>query len=308
MKKPSTAVIGVGNMGKKHVKTYSEIQDINLVAVVDIDEEAGKKVAKDYNCRFYSTHTEMIEKEKLDIVSVATPTSTHKEIAVDCMNKKINVLLEKPISDSLEDAREIMECVIKNNVKLMVGYVERFNPAVIKLNEIIKDGHLGKVKYAVFKRVGPLPPQARESNVILDLATHDIDLSNFLFEKFPKIAACHKAMIKSKHMYDSLSLILCYKPDAYSLIETNWITPIKIRELKITGNSGYAELDFINQTLVCINNDGKKREITISKEQPLRLEILAFINCVKFNLEPEVTLRQSVDTLRTALEAMEWSD
>ena len=133
----NAAVIGVGNMGQHHARNYSEITGVNLVAVADIDPTIGEPLAKRFNSAYYKNYQEMLEKEKIDVVTIAVPTKYHKKVALDCINKKINILLEKPIAGSVSEAKEIVAAAKTKGVKFTVCHIERFNPAVLKLKEMI---------------------------------------------------------------------------------------------------------------------------------------------------------------------------
>ena len=176
-------VIGIGNMGSNHARIYSEMS--NLAAVSDVNEELGKKVSEKFKCKFYKDYKEMLEKEEIDAVSIVVPTSFHKKVALDVIEYGIPFLLEKPIADTLENANEIINKAKEKKVRFMVGHIERFNPAVIKLKELLDNFELGEINSIICRRVGVIPPKVRDTNVIIDLAVHDIDIFNFLLNKKP---------------------------------------------------------------------------------------------------------------------------
>ena len=315
------AVIGLGNMGKHHARIYSQISTSNLVAVADVDRFCGKSVSERNNCRFYADFKDMIKSEDIDAVSIAVPTFMHKEIALYCIQRGIHVLLEKPIAATLEEASDINHAAEDKGVILQIGHIEHFNPAVLKLIEIIDQGTLGQLLTIVVRRVGITPPQIRDSNVIIDLAIHDIELCNYLTNKLPEKVYCRAGTSFLPDREDFADFFLEYD-GVNVLIQSNWVTPVKIRQMQLTGTKGYAELDFIEQklsvaeTVVESNYDdfgsfivklgqSQMLDIPVSREEPLKLEIEHFIDCITKMKRPHIDGKRAIDALKVALEAWE---
>lgn len=286
-----TAVIGVGNMGINHARIYSQIS--RLVAVSDINEKVGRKVAKAYHAKFYLDYQTLLADNKIDAISVVVPTQFHKQITINCLENKVPVLVEKPISSTIEEAEEMIKISNENNTFLMVGHVERFNPAVVKLKKLIDQGKLGKIINLLAIRVGIAPPHISNSNVVLDLGIHDVDVFNFLLNDFPNSKKIIKKKLFKNNIADSASLLLEYS-NATAIIQTNWITPIKMRKLYVTGTEGFAELDYISQKIIFYNKiinaktDGNfyeflsvsknlTKEVFVSKKEPLKEELIYFL-------------------------------
>ncbi len=313
-----TAVVGAGNMGKHHARVYTELKGSNLVAIVDTNGKA-KEDAKRLGCNFYKSCNELIENEKPDAVSVCVPTSMHHKIASELIQAGVNVLIEKPISSSVSEANNLVDLSKKHNVKLMVGHIERYNPAVQKLKEIIKAGQLGEITSLLARRVGLFPPQIKDMNVIIDLAVHDIDIFGYLLEKQPiEIFSNSGKAIGNREDY--ASILLKYN-GASGLIEANWITPVKIRLLNVTGTKGYAELNYITQNLVVHESNYEKghdqfgdfvlkfgeprrTEVHVEKQEPLKLELQHFLECIKSNKTPITSGEDALKTLDIALKAI----
>lgn len=292
MKRIKVGIIGVGNMGKNHARVYSEIA--NLVAIADINKEVGLEIANKYNTRLYQNYKKMIQEESIDAISVAVPTFLHKDIVLNTLEKNIPTLVEKPIAGNLADARSMLKCAKRYKTLLVVGHVERFNPAVIKLKKIIDEGRLGKIISLLALRVGINPPNSSASDVAFDLGIHDVDVFNFLLGRFPEKKKVLKTKLFSKNTADSSILLLEYG-SITGTIQTNWITPVKMRKLYVSGVEGYAELDYIQQKLILYDKilntrfDGSfyelvslsanpKKEIYISKKEPLKEELRNFIS------------------------------
>ena len=316
MDKLNTAVIGVGNMGIHHARILSQIS--NLVAIADVNKQRLKEVAELYNCNSYADYNEMLENEKLDHVSIVAPTHLHKKVTIDVVNRKINALLEKPIATSIGEAKEIYKAVKNSGVKFTVGHVERFNPAVIKLKEILTNGDLGEILSIITRRVGTAGSPVSYENIIVDLAIHDIDVVNFLLnrDKPDKTASfIGKSAINNREDYADIML---RHGNTNVMIQVNWITPIKIRILSVNGSKAYAELNYITQELKLykmgyikeydsfgkfVLKYSKPDEINIhvEKDEPLKLELKSFLECIKDNGQPLVTIGQSMNALEIAL-------
>lgn len=316
--KLKTAVIGVGNMGAKHLRVYSEIPKVKLVAICDLNRKLGNTLAKKFNIRFYKDYKRMVNREKLDIVSICVPTSSHYQVAKKCLEGKLNVLLEKPIVRNLQEAEELLRLAKEKKVKFLVGHIERYNPAVKKLKEMINGGDLGKITAIIARRVGGFPPQIRDINIAVDLAIHDIDIVNYLLDELPTDVYVNKQKIHIKKREDSVEFFLKYKT-ASAYIQANWITPVKIRKLNITGTEGYLEMDYITQKIefyksnyekfkkqvgdfsdyILRFSEPDKIDISVAKKEPLMEEILFFIDCVVNNVE--IDSQFAIDALKIAL-------
>jgi UDP-N-acetylglucosamine 3-dehydrogenase len=227
------------------------------------------------------------------------------------------VLIEKPIADTVENAKEIIEAAKRNRVKIAVGHVERFNPGVQRLKSMMKKGELGTITTVLARRVGVFPPQIKDANVIIDLAVHDIDVLNYLLGKTPiRIhAEAGKALINRREDYADILL----KYDGINaFVQVNWITPIKIRSLAITGTKGYAEINYVTQKLVLYKSKYEKEfetfddivrfaepeivKVKVRKSEPLKEELKDFISCIKSNKQPLVSGEDGLKALELALE------
>jgi UDP-N-acetylglucosamine 3-dehydrogenase len=311
----NVAVIGIGNMGKNHARVYYELENTNLIAISDVDDKEG--IAKKFHCKFYRDYHQMLEREDIDGVSIAVPTALHKKVALDCIEKKVHILVEKPLSNSLEDAEAIIEAAKSKKVKLMVGHIERFNPAVQRLRELLVQNKIGEPTSIIARRVGVFPPQIKDANVIIDLAVHDIDIFNFLLERNPVevYAKAGRALDTEREDYAVLTLDYGGIP---CVVQVNWITPVKIRTLAVTGIKGYAELNYITQELKIYESIyekthdsfgdfvfkfGSPREIRfeVEKKEPLKVELKHFAECVEKDKEPMVGGRDALNALKLAL-------
>lgn len=313
------AVIGLGNMGKHHARVYSQLNSCNFVAVSEINSLRGKTISNKYDCHFYKDFKNMVENEAIDAVSIAVPTHLHKEVALFCINKGKHVLLEKPIAATLAEADKICNAAHDKELILQIGHIEHFNPAVLKLIEMLDQDILGELLTIVVRRVGITPPQIKDSNVIIDLAIHDIELCNFLTNKLPKEVYCRAGTGILPDREDFADIFLDYD-GVNVLIQSNWITPVKIRQMHLTGTKGYAELDFIEQklsiaetvvehdyddfgTFVVKLGQSKMLDIPVVRDEPLKLEIKHFLNCITKEETPHIDGKSAIDALWVALKA-----
>lgn len=276
----NVAVIGAGNMGKHHVRNYSEIGIANLVAVSDINEELGRAIADEYGCKYYKDYKEMLDKEHLDAVTIVVPSRFHHEVGLEVIKRGIHVLMEKPIAMTDSEALDLINAANEHKVKLMIGHVERFNPAIVKLKEVIDAGELGKVVSITAKRVFVMPGQIRDANVLVDLAVHDIDIISHLLGTYPDRVVANGGRAHLEKRDDHAEILLSYG-DASGFVEVNWVTPVRIRRLEVTGTGGYAEVDYLTKSLTLYPSNVTKTSVadyedllvTFGKPEKLEVEI-----------------------------------
>lgn len=295
-------VIGVGTMGINHARIYAELPGVQLVGVADINEQQVRSVAERYGCQAYKDYRGLFEKD-LHLVSIVVPTTMHYEVASYAIERKVNVLIEKPVAQSLEQVDLLLEAASKNNVKVMVGYIERFNPVVSKLKELIKQGMLGEVISLSAKRVGPYNPRIRDVGIILDLGTHDIDVMSYLSGSPVKRVYAVAGSIFHNHE-DHAIITLVFKNGTSGVIDTNWLTPHKLRKLTVVGSKGIAEIDYQEMSLKLFDREWI-REGKIEQKEPLKCELEHFLDCVRFNKEPLVGLKEGRHSLAVALAAVQ---
>jgi UDP-N-acetylglucosamine 3-dehydrogenase len=289
-------------MGKNHARLYSELSNVELIGVSDVNETLAASVAQSYGCKPFADYRDLL-KEDLNVLSIAVPTTLHKKVALDAIQKGINVLVEKPIADTVENADEIIKAAREKGVKLMVGHVERFNPAIMKLKELIDSGLLGNVVSISAKRVGLYNPRIKDVGIIIDLGTHDIDIMSYLYgEGVKEVYASAGSVV---HSYEDHAIItLNFGSGSSGVIDTNWLTPHKVRNLTVIGSKGIAEVNYIERTLRIFDQEWV-RDAKIEKEEPLKLELLHFIDCVQHDKKPLVSGKEGKHALEVALAAIE---
>jgi UDP-N-acetylglucosamine 3-dehydrogenase len=278
-------------MGRNHLRLLSESQDFELVGVVD----AGRTIPVPDGARFASDMKEL-RSMNFDVAFVATPTATHRDIALELIGMKKHVLIEKPIASSFTLGREILKAASDAGVKIAVGHVERFNPAVRKVREVIRGGWLGDPIHFSFTRVGGYPETILVgNNVLIDLAVHDIDVLRSLVGPVRVEASlCHSSW--KPGILDTAEIMLEASSGPTASVHVNWITPTKIRSLRITGTRGVCIVDYILQTCELYGGNLTQRveptsidsfeslvehyrstdrvSFGVPKEEPLRIQML----------------------------------
>ena len=290
-------VVGLGMMGQHHARVYSQL-GYNLVGVVDADMKRAKETGEKYGASYYTDYSELIS--QVDAVSIVVPTTLHRQIATEFMGQGVHCLVEKPIASTLEEAQDMIRVAEENHVKLAVGHIERFNPAVQKLKEIIDEGTLGQLMIISTRRVGPFVPRIRDVGIIIDTATHDIDVARYLAGSEP-VNVFSKAG-RFQHPKEDHAIVVLDFGNTVASIEVNWFTPHKVRSLVATGSEGIAYLDYIEQELT-VHNSQSTQVIKVEKGEPLKLELSHFLGCVRNGEKPLVDGTEGLRVLEIALEA-----
>ncbi len=317
------AVVGVGAMGKNHVRVYQEMPEVDLVAIVDQNRALAEKVSRIYKVPVYTDYQTMVEREKPQAVSIAVPTRAHFKVVNDLLMAGVHVLVEKPISATLDEARELVATAKNEGLVLMVGHIERFNPAVIELKRRIARGDLGRVFQIHARRLGPFPPRIQDVGVVMDLATHDLDIMRYLTESdVIRVFAESKRELHTSNE-DLFVGTLRFEDDTVGLLEINWLTPTKIRELYVTGERGMFRVDYITQDLYLFENaetnghdwsplsllrgfsEGSMVQFAIKKKEPLRAELEAFISHIHDGNLPIVNGQDAEAALMLAMALVE---
>lgn len=300
------AVIGVGNMGQNHARVYAEMDDVELVAVSDPNQESLNRMAQRHRVRTYIDYRVMLDREQLDLVSIVVPTRHHFVVAHDVLSAGVPVLLEKPIAATVEEGCMLIGAARQMGVMLTVGHIERFNPAITKLKEQLRLGMLGRIYQIHVTRLSPFPERIQDVGVVIDLATHDLDIIHYLTDA--NIVRLHAEVGRRLHTAheDMLSAILRFDNDILGVLDINWLTPTKVREISVIGERGMFVASYLTQDLVLYENDaapqgnawhelavmgvseGRSIHFKINKREPLRVELDAFATAVRRGDSPPV--------------------
>lgn len=306
MSRLKAAVIGVGGIGQHHARNYREIPDVDLIAVCDSDEAALARVTTGFGMVTFTSYETLFKELKPDLVSIAVPTVLHFEVAMQALEHGIHVLVEKPISSTYDQAMELIEAAESRDLCLTVGHIERFNPAVSEVKKRIEAGELGQIFQIHAQRLSPFPMRIQDVGVVLDLAPHDIDIMRYLLGA--DVAHIHAELTRRIHRTheDMLSGTLRFDNGTIGVLDINWLTPTKVRELRIIGEGGMYIVNYLTQELYWYKNaetlngwdtlgilhgvgEGDMIKVFIQKKEPLRAELEAFANAVKNNSAPLVS-------------------
>ncbi|MDG5821735.1 Gfo/Idh/MocA family oxidoreductase [Natronococcus sp. A-GB7] len=300
----AVGVIGVGTMGQHHARVYDDLEEATLVGVFDVDAERARAVAERHGTVAVGLETLL---EQVDAVSVAVPTAHHHSVATTCLDAGVPVLVEKPVVDDPEDGRELLARADAAGVPVQVGHVERFNPAVETLAEIVEG--LSVVAVAA-RRLGPPPARRIEDSAVLDLMIHDIDVVLALLGEEPVgVTGCSAA--GNRHAGALLEF-----PEAMASLTASRLTQRKVRTLEIVAERCLVTVDYLEQSIeihrrsvpeyveraegVRFRHESLIERVRVPNDEPLRNELASFLEAVRTGSTPEVTIDDGLAALEIA--------
>lgn len=318
-KKVRVAVIGAGNMGSNHLRNYSLLPEFELVGLADPNPET-EVLAGTFNTDYFADYINMLDAVHPEAVSIVVPTPYHAEVATEVIKRGIHCLIEKPITSTIEEADALIKLAKKQDIVFTVGHIEHYNPLIRQLKKMLDEKKVGTVSSVVCKRVGGFPTVEPKTDVIIDLAVHDIDIISFLLGSQPKSLHSHASRTHHSNQADSAEILMDYG-HASGFVQANWLTPVKIRTIAVTGSEGYIEGNYITQelefykhnmqrvegfsNLVLKMGEPERQIIKVDFEEPLAVELKAFY--ARIRGDTEVHLVEPADAreaLRLALEAV----
>lgn len=315
----NVAVVGAGAMGMNHLRVLQDIADdsVRLVGVAESQEPVLACAVRRYHVAGFADYRRMIFETCPDLVAVVVPTHLHYEVASYALERGIHVLIEKPITTTEEEALALIDLEHRHGVTITVGHVERFNPAVIALKRLLASGSLGQIFSLHARRIGPYPPRIRDVGVALDLATHDLDAMRALIgSEVERVYAETQRRVERQHE-DLLFGIIRFANGAVGMLDVNWITPTKVRELSVTGEHGMFLANYLTQELYFYENDyspttwdalrtqmgvseGTMTRLKVEKVEPLHAEYEDIIAALGAGRSPTVTAEDGLAVLRLA--------
>ncbi len=321
MSKPPirVAVIGAGNMGRNHLRTYARMDNVKIVAIVDVNKKTAE-LAKEYGALFLENYAPLLEDNAVDAVSIVVPTPLHHNIGLDFIKHSIHCLVEKPIASTVSEAEALIAEAERQGVVFTVGHIERYNPMIQKLKKLVDDKEIGEITSIITRRVGGFPAIEPKTDVIVDLAVHDIDVISYLLGKQPTKIYGHGSKTLHSHKIDSAELLLDYG-NASGFVQANWITPVKVRNIAVTGTTGYVEGNYITQELTYykhtmskknagfknfVSSFGEPERYHVSEDpkEPLAIELQAFIDKISGGSPELVPPTAARDALAVVLQAI----
>ncbi len=299
----NVAVIGTGTWGVHYARIANETPGIILKYVCDTDKEKGMRIARMYNTLFVKDYKAIIEDPYIEAVIIATPLEFHYSITKECLIKGKHVLVEKPICKNVDEAEKLLTLAREKELVLMVGHVMRFSPPITKLKELVKKGEFGNIRFMYANRMGLMTPRS-DCGVIYDFAVHDFDIMNYIIKGMPiQITATGMSYIGNGQFEDAAFVNLVYPNKVIANVSVSWLTPVKSREFWLIGDKKSAKVDAVANTLTIYNKTivpsadsfGSFNLLTkiggahmpyIPNTEPLKLEVMHFMECVNKNKRP----------------------
>lgn len=285
------AVIGVGHLGKEHARIYSQMPQVELVGVVDIDQQRAKEVASRYGT------SPTVDIDKIDAASVVVPTDKHFEVAKELLERGKNVLIEKPMTRDLKEARQLLDLAKRRNLFIQVGHVERYNPIIQSLVKLVK-----RPRFIEIHRLSPFTPRGTEVGVVLDLMIHDIDIVLGLVKDSVKHIDAIGVNVLTPYE-DIANARITFRNGCVANLTSSRVSPERMRKIRVFQENSYTSIDYYKQEGVCYyKKDGKilKEDLTVGKEEPLKLELEDFVDSVLNGRKPLVSGEDAVKVMEVA--------
>lgn len=311
MTKIRTAVIGVGSLGQHHARNFSELQedlDIEFVGVCDADESRAKEIAAKNECDYFADWDELIG--NVDAVSIVTPTETHSEIACSFLEKGVHCLVEKPVARTLAEVDKIIASAEKSGAKIMVGHLERYNPAMVALRP-----HVTNPLYFEIHRVSPFPNRSLDVDVVLDVMIHDLDAIQWLVGDDIKPASIHAVGIPIiSDKVDAANARIEFENGAVANITASRVGTEKLRKTRFYQTNSYVVLDYVTKfaSVTSLNAEAAHpllginvNRLEVEDVEPLRAELSDFIQSVVEDKTPKITVQDGRRALDLALQVLD---
>jgi UDP-N-acetylglucosamine 3-dehydrogenase len=311
---------GLGSMGRNHLRVVSGHPETVLAAVADPDGAALAAAVAQTGAAGFSDPLAMVREAAIDAAIVAAPTTAHVPLALAAIERGIPVLVEKPLAATHAEALRIVAAASAAGVAVQVGHVERYNPAVLRLGELLREGWLTTIYAIVSRRAGPFPARIRDVGVTVDLATHDADMLSWVAGERPLRAYAELAQRKHASHEDLLFGLLHFPSGATGMLDVNWLTPAKRRQLVVIGEEGMFELDYLTQRLTFTKSDlahqqliagyaptfaGDVLDIEVQTHEPLQAQLDAFVHAIRTGERPYVDGEDGAWAVRIATALLE---
>lgn len=319
-------VIGTGVMGRNHVRVLREIPEVELIGVVDRDLRRAEEVGRRYGVPAYDDSTDVFSRLHPDAAIVAVPTQRHHDVALAAIRHGVHVLVEKPIATTVEQGEEMVAEAHRYGVALTVGHVERFNPAVIELKRRMDAGDLGRIFMIHSRRLSPFPRRIMDVGVAADLASHELDMMHYLTGAAGQIVGSAVSQVLHPTHEDIVFGVLRFPEGVLGILDVNWVTPTKIRDISVTGERGMFTVNYLSQELFFFSNSGAQESaatgswlpghdftvdegdmvrLHIPRREPLLAELESFLAAAASGMRPVVDGADGVEALRLSLALVE---
>ncbi len=306
MRKLGVAVVGTGQWGKNHARVYHELPSTELMAICDVNADRAKAMAAQYGVKAYSDSAEMLKDTSIEAVNVCTWSTVLADEALKVLNSGRHVLVEKPMATTPEQAEKLVQTAQENGLHVTVGFLMRFIPGLQMIRESIENKKIGDLVCVTAKRVSQWPERIGDVGVLKDTAIHDIDVMRFISKQDPVTVYAKMGSMKHRKFEDFAQIMLTYKDGKSAFIESNWLTPYKTRLLTVTGSDAIVKLDYITQDL-WIEQQTQTLQPRIPFQEPLKMELQHFVDCIVEKKKPLVTGEDGVRALKVATAAIQSS-
>ncbi|MCS7142612.1 MAG: Gfo/Idh/MocA family oxidoreductase [Aigarchaeota archaeon] len=292
-------VIGTGWWGRHHVRVLGDLPGVVVGVICDLNPERAAEVAKRYSIKKYTRdYRAVLRDDEIDAVTICTPSITHSEICKEALRAGKDVLVEKPMAENVKSALEILDTVRSTGKSVMVGFIERFNAGVKYASNLMRENGIGEVLSIYGRRIGPWPVRIGDVGAVMDTAIHDIDLSIMMMGRIPSMI--YAAGGSLRHIYeDHVQALLNFNDGKCAIIEANWLTPRKKRELRVTGSEGVVHIEFLTPEVTVERSNGSYVP-NLTNEEPLRSELMHFTESLRRDIKP---VPNEVDGLRALIVA-----
>lgn len=304
------AVVGVGSLGQHHARNYAANPNCELVAVVDSDRKTAEKIAKQYDTQGLTDFRELFG--KVDAASIVVPTVYHHRIAKEFLLNDVHLLVEKPITSTVAEAHELIDLARERQRILQVGHIERFNGAIVRLRQIVT-----RPAFIEAHRLGPYDPRVKDVGVVLDLMIHDLDIIlNMVNSRVKSVEAAGVGVYGDKE--DIANARIHFENGCIANLTASRVTPMRKRKIRVWQKNAYISIDYIEQEVELFrrvrvpnpepgmpNISVVRTKEKIPKEEPLKLELAHFLECVQQGREPLVKGEHGRDALELAVEISE---
>lgn len=284
-------------MGRNHARVYSLIEGVELAAIYDADFARAQEIAEEFGAVAVDTLEAFAE--ACDLASVAVPTVAHLKVGGELMEKGIHVLMEKPIAPNVEEAQELVDIAAKSDRILQIGHIERFNPVMRELEK-----KLNRPKFIEAHRLSPFPNRSMDIGVVLDLMIHDLEIILHLVNS-PVASIDGVGVPVLTKSEDIANARIRFENGCVANITASRISPERLRKIRVFQDDGYLSLDYQTQSGEMYWKEGmaiEKKEVEVEKDEPLKLELAAFVESVRDGKTPAVTGQQGAKALEIALE------
>ena len=307
------AVVGTGRMGQNHLRIYDLLKNVTIAGIVEVDSVTAGSMARHYGCPVFESVEQLVG--KVDAVSVCVPSAQHRAVGGVLLESGINCLIEKPLAISEEDCQSLIGAAARGHCALLVGHVERFNPAVQQLSELLEAGH--RVHAIDARRMSWASSRITDVDVVLDLMVHDLDIVLWLTNKRIEEIAASGVHTSGSRGQDYVTALLSFEDGVTASLTASRITQTKVRELFLTTDIGYITVNYIGQEVLVYRRGGEHESnhwsnkgatvvdsvmerVLVRNAEPLMLELQHFMDVVRNGTAPRVTGEHALETLRVA--------